>query len=206
MHAENIWALDISKDEEVLLSEMRKTTRYLIKKAIKEEVLIERVADLSALNKFWKVYDKTVQRENFTPFSKDFIKKEFESFNESSNAMFFLGHLKNSKQILAASLVLFNKNRAFYHQGASLHSRVPVAYLMQWEAILEAKKRGCRTYDFWGIAPTEDEKHPWHGLTLFKKGFNGFGVDYLPTQDFIFSKRYYATNLYEKVIKWKRAL
>lgn len=206
MHAENVWVLDISKPEEQLLADMRKTTRYLIRKAIKDEIVIERVTDLSALDKFWKVYQKTVERENFTPFSKDFIKKEFEAFNSDSNAIFLLGREKNSKQILAAALVIFNKQTGFYHQGASLHSKVPVAYLMQWEAILEAKKRGCKYYNFWGIAPNESEKHPWHGLSLFKKGFNGFQIDYLPTQDYVFSPVYYLTFAYERIVKWKRNL
>ena len=206
MHAENVWILEISKSEEELLQSMRKTTRYLIRKAIKEEVVIEKIEDISALNKFWKVYEKTVERENFTPFSKEFIKKEFEAFNKTKNAVFLLGREKNSQKILAAALVLFNEKTGFYHQGASLHSKVPVAYLLQWEAILEAKRRGCRYYNFWGIAPEENPKHPWHGLTLFKKGFNGFQKDYLATQDFVFSPLYYATYIYERVVKWKRSL
>jgi len=206
MHAENVWILELSKSEEELLQAMRKTTRYLIKKAIKEEVVIDKITDISALNKFWKVYEKTVERENFTPFSKEFIKKEFEAFNSTGNAVFLLGREKNSQKILAAALIIFNEKTGFYHQGASLHSKVPVAYLLQWEAILEAKKRGCLYYNFWGIAPDESAKHPWHGLTLFKKGFNGFQKDYLSTQDFVFSRLYYATYVYEKIVKWRRSL
>ncbi len=206
MHAENVWILDLAKSEEELLQSMRKTTRYLIRKAIKEEVVIEKISDISALNKFWKVYEKTVERENFTPFSKEFIKKEFEAFNSTGNAIFLLGREKDSNKILAAALIIFNKKTGFYHQGASLHSKVPVAYLLQWEAILEAKKRGCLYYNFWGIAPDENPKHPWYGLTLFKKGFNGFQKDYLDTQDYIFSPLYYATYIYERLVKWKRNL
>lgn len=206
MHAENVWVLDISKSEDELLANMRKTTRYLIKKAQKEGVEIEKSTDIAAVNKFWKVYQKTVERENFSPFSKEFIKQEFESFNKNGNAIFLLGRAKGSSEVLAAALILFNKNEAFYHQGASLHSKIPVAYLLHFEAIKEAKNRGCKVYNFWGIAPIEDPKHPWYGLSLFKKGFNGFQIDYLPTQDFVISKLYYLTFIYEKIIKWKRSL
>lgn len=43
-------------------------------------------------------------------------------------------------------------------------------YLLQWEAIREAVKRGCSTYDFLGIS--EDGKGKLAGVTEFKLRFN----------------------------------
>lgn len=207
MHAENIWVLDINKSEEDLLSQMRKTTRYLVKKALKDEIVIEKIVDKKAVSIFWKVYTTTAEREKFTPFSKNYIEKEFEAFNETGNAIFLTAYEKGKRKCLASALILFTKSGAFYHQGASVHSKLPVTYLMQWTAILEAKKRGCTLYNFWGIAPTGNEKHPWYGLTLFKKGFGGYQIDYIPAQDLIISPLpYYLTYLCEKLLRWKRNL
>jgi Uncharacterized protein involved in methicillin resistance len=219
MHAETTWELPlINKTEEELLSAMRKTTRYLIKKAARDGVLIEKTTDPKALKIFYSLYQETAKREKFTPFSFDFIKKEFAAFSKSKNAMIFLAKVasSNSNQFqpistsfnyLAASIIIFTKSAAFYHQGASLHTKIPATYLLQWEAIKEAKNRGCQLYNFWGIY---DEQRPdrtpksWQGLTLFKTGFCGQIKRFLPTQDYVISKKYYLTYLWENFLMWKR--
>ena len=242
MHAETTWELPlINKTDEDLLSAMRKTTRYLIKKAARDGVSIEKTEDLKALKVFYNLYLQTAKREKFTPFSFDFIKKEFEAFSKSKNVMIIFGKIKNNLKtggtdgrdptsaqrffqpdagrehlwegnpgqdlFLAAALIFFTKSAAFYHQGASLHTKIPVTYLLQWEVIKEAKNRGCQLYNFWGIY---DEKRPqrtpksWQGLTLFKTGFSGEIKRFLPTQDYVISKKYYLTYLWEKILMWKR--
>ena len=38
----------------------------------------------------------------------------------------------------------------------------------------EARARGARRHDLWGVAPPQaGPDHPWHGVGLFKKGFGG---------------------------------
>ncbi|MEK7143873.1 MAG: peptidoglycan bridge formation glycyltransferase FemA/FemB family protein, partial [Patescibacteria group bacterium] len=78
--------------------------------------------------------------------------------------------------------------------------------LLQWEAIKEAKNRGCRFYNFWGIAPENNPKHPWAGLTLFKKGFGGFSEEYIPAHDFVIKYSYWFVCLIEKIRKIRRGL
>src|SRR3990167_6313218 len=110
------------------------------------------------------------------------------------------------KQPKEKALFIFTKSTAFYHQGASIHTKIPVTYLEQWEAIKEAKKRGCKYYNFWGILQEGRSPKNWQGLTLFKTGFGGRQVDYLPTQDYIISPKYYLTYIYEKLLAWRRGV
>jgi lipid II:glycine glycyltransferase (peptidoglycan interpeptide bridge formation enzyme) len=201
---EHIWLLPINKNEETLLKEMRKTTRYLIRRAPKDGVTIEKRTDEGAVEDFWPIYEETTKRENFSPFSKNFIKNEFEYFYKNGKAVFLFG--KAEGKYLASALVVFTESTGFYHQGASIHTKLPVPYLLQWEAIKEAKSRGCRFYNFWGVAPEDDDKHPWKGLSLFKRGFGGHQVSFLPTQDYIISPRYYLTYIYEKWLRWRRGV
>ncbi|GAI33015.1 unnamed protein product, partial [marine sediment metagenome] len=42
----------------------------------------------------------------------------------------------------------------------------PASYLLQWEAIKEAKNRGCKLYNFWGIAEIESKKTSLLGFEL----------------------------------------
>jgi peptidoglycan pentaglycine glycine transferase (the first glycine) len=205
MHAETMWVLDITKNEEELLANMRKTTRYLIRKALKESTVTQR-ADEKAVDDFWEIYKETFTREHFVPFSKKFITDEFNQFYQTGNAVFLFGKHNEEKDILASALVLFTKSTGFYHQGASIHTKYPVPYLQQWTAILEAKKRGCTLYNFYGIFKEGRTPKSWDGLTLFKKGFGGYELNFLPTQDYVISPQYYMSFLYEKYLNWRRGV
>lgn len=204
MHAERTWVLDLNKSEEEILAGMRKTTRYLIKRADRDRIVIEQRSDKKAFNIFWKIYQITAGREQFVPYSLDYVKNEFIEFNKNNNAVFLFG--KVGKKYLASALILFTKHSGFYHQGASIHSKYPATYRLQWEAIKLAKIRGCKLYNFWGILQKGRTPKDWTGLTLFKTGFGGRQIDYLLTQDFIISPKYYLTFLYEKFLALRRGV
>ena len=72
--------------------------------------------------------------------------------------------------------------------------------------IQEAKKRGCTLYNFWGVSPDNKPKHPWAGLSLFKKGFGGFEETYLHAQDKPLTKKYWLNYIIETVRRLKRRL
>lgn len=204
MHAERTWVLDIDKSEEELLQNMRKTTRYMIHRAVRDKVVIEERSDQQALHDFWKIYQETAAREQFIPYSPTYLMNEYEEFHKTGNALFLFGKVEDT--ILASALIVFTKSSGFYHQGASIHSKFPVPYRMQWEAIKEAKKRGCSLYNFWGIKQKGRTPKDWDGLTMFKTGFGGRQIDFVPTQDYIISPKYYFTFVYEKYLAYKRGV
>lgn len=207
IHPEITWELDIKAPEEELLAQMRKTTRYLIKQGLKNQDLkIFQSTKIRDLEIFNQIYQATAKRQNFTPFSFQYLKNEFLAFLPENEIALFLAKYKD--KFIAGAIIVFWQKRAFYHHGASLrfYPKVPASYLLQWEAIKEAKKRGCQIYNFWGIANTNSkiQKHPWRGLTLFKQGFGGYKMEYLKTQDFIISQKYWFNFFIEKLRKLKR--
>jgi len=204
MHAERMWVLPLDKQEDSLLCEMRKSTRYNINRAKREGVIIEKRTDKKAINDFLELYRQTAEREQFISFSKKFISDEFGAFHRNNNSLFIFA--KHRKKYIATALIIFTKSSGFYHQGATSHSPIPGSHLLQWEAIQEAKRRGCRYYNFWGIDLPGRTPKNWDGLTLFKQGFGGEQVDYLPTQDLILSPKYYLTYWYEKYLNWRRGV
>lgn len=205
---EATWKLDITASEEELLTNMRKTTRYLIRQTLKNgDISIEKSSNLKDIELYQKLNEEVAKRQKFVPFSFEFLKKEFETFLKDSQALLFFGKYKG--ETVAAALSIFWSKTGFYHQAASSqkYAKFSIPYLLQWEAIKEAKKKGCTCYDFWGyVNPKENPQHPWAGPTLFKMGFGGKAYEYVKTQDFPFSKRYWLTNIFEKLRKTKRRL
>lgn len=207
MHPELTWELSLGPSEEELLMKMRKTTRYLIKQAEKNpDIEIIKSQNIEDIEKFNQLYQETVQRHHFFPFSLDYLKNEISAFVGDDQILIFLGKYKG--EIVCSALIIYYSGTGYYHQGASSHkyAQFPVPYLMQWEAIKEAKKRNCQKYNFWGIAPTDDKKHPWYGLSLFKMGFGGYKKEYIKTQDLPLSWKYWLINIFERIRKLKRRL
>jgi lipid II:glycine glycyltransferase (peptidoglycan interpeptide bridge formation enzyme) len=59
-------------------------------------------------------------------------------------------------------------------------------------------------YNFWGIAKEGDKKHPFYGITHFKKGFGGFEKDLLPAHDLKVSFKYWIDYVIETLRRIKR--
>ena len=204
-HPEITWELNLEKSEEELLRAMRKTTRYLIRQGLKnEELKIEKSQNPKDIEIFNDLYQKTVDRHHFVPFSLNYLKNEFSAFLPDEQIGLFFAKYRD--EILASAIVIFWQGIAFYHQGASSqkYPKIPASYLLQWQAIKEAKNRGCELYNFWGIAETESKKHPFWGLSLFKKGFGGYEKKYVKTQDLPLSSKYWLTFVFEILRRKKR--
>lgn len=183
MDGEFCWVLDLDKTEDELLRGMRKTTRYEIKHAT---VTVEKTKNLQ---RFLTLYKATSARQGFVQHRG--IAEEFELLDTD----LFVARDKNRD--LAAAVIIYFGESAIYHHGASIPNSVGASYLLQWEAIREAKKRGKKLYNFWGIAPEDKPNHPWRGITLFKKGFGGREVGYIHTQDLPISPLYRITRTIE---------
>lgn len=210
MHTEETWLVDIAKPEEQLLSQMRKTTRNLIRRAQRDGVVIDQIQDTGtttqeAVKKLHELQRETVKRHHFVPFSQKYLETEFKIFSRDNQALLFLG--KYAGRVYAAAVIIFYGQFAFYFHSASKETNIPVNYLLQWEVIREAKSRGCQVYNLWGVAPENKPNHPWAGLTVFKSGFGGFRKDYMHAQDLPLSPKYWLTYTLEKIPRtWRQAL
>ena len=182
--------LDLRRSEDELLMGMRKTTRYLVKKAREMGVVVERTKDLEELEAFHQLMEETKRRQRFSPHSRRYHQLQFETLAPRGMGELYLA--KYEGNVLAVAVIISYGDTASYLLGASLRSEVPASYLLQWEAIRQAKESGRDLYDFWGIAPTDDPCHPWHGYSLFKKGFGGYPLSYTGAWDFPITARYWA--------------
>ncbi len=197
MHAETMWVLDVRPSEDVLLSAMRKTTRNLIHRAERDGVSVRITTDPRDLEAFAQLYTETAARENFVPFSREFLGAEFSAFHEDGQVCWVIAHYK--EELIAAALIILSGAVGFYHHGASSrrYPNIPAAYLLHWRVIQELRRRGMTHYNFWGVAPAGVRHHPWVGLSLFKRGFGGAEMSYLHAQDLPLRPSYWLTAAFE---------
>lgn len=202
MDAEICWVLPLNQTEEQILQSMRKSHRYLIKKSLSSGVKIERTKNVNKMKEFLPLYTKLAHRKHFVAHKG--VVEEFSVFSKDNQALLFLAHYDN--KIIAAALIDFVDGTAIYRHSASDESyrQIPAMYLLQWEVIKEAKKRGMKYYNFWGIAPLDKPNHPWQGLSLFKTGFGGHVMEFTHAKDYVLSPGYWKVYLIELVTKLRK--
>ena len=100
---EATWKLDLIPSEDQLLKNMRKTTRYLIKKASEnKDIVIEKTDDQKNIEIYQKLNKEVSKSQKFVGFSNKFIKNEFEAFSKQPGdltgypeVIFLFGKYKN---------------------------------------------------------------------------------------------------------------
>jgi len=200
MHAELTTVVDLRVSEKDILKNMRKTMRQMIKKGEKMleagEVRIEQVNIID--DEMHEVYQSTTQRGGFVPFSRQYLQKEYDAFAKLNNAV--MCKVTYQKRVLSWGMFIFSAERAFYHQGANiLDKNVPASYMSHWFGMQTAKKRGCVSYDFWGVGPKDVENHPWANISKFKRGFGGLDVQLVHAQDYPLRWKYWLNWIIETI-------
>lgn len=181
--------LDLIKSEDELLKNMKSKHRYNIRLAEKKEAKVRQGTSKKDIDNFYNLSLEVSKRDKtFAPHPREYYEKMVKILGDKGNLQIFTAEYKGKP--LSSVIILFYGKTAVYLHGASSseHRELMPNHLVQWEAIKEAKKRGCKHYDFWGVAVNKlisddneeiwdiDEKHTWAGVTRFKLGFVKQGV------------------------------
>ncbi len=169
---EQEFAIDIIKTEETLLSEMKSKTRYNIKLAQKHGVeIIVTGEDISSAMKeeFISLVEKTSLRQGIRAHPRKYYEKMIEALSKDHSLALYLAEYK--KKYISGALILYSSDVAYYLHGGSDedNKNVMTPYLVHWRAILDAKARGMKKYNFGGVSISN---HSWEGITRFKLGFS----------------------------------
>ena len=161
------------------------------------------------LEAFLKLTKEMAQRHGITAHPEDYYRKMIEML-PSEMLRIYVAQFED--KIIAANLVLFFGKTATYLHGASgnEHRSVMAPFLLQWQAMLDAKERGFERYDFGGVkivehrdlTPTlsfrrrgsKGEVNTWEGITTFKLGFSPQTqlVEFPGSYDIVVNPRKYA--------------
>lgn len=191
--------LDLKRTDDELKKAMRKGARYELNKAKRLAITVEAATDDRFLDEFCDLQLATAERQGFVPFSRRFLTEQYRTFAAAGKVIIYRSSYEG--KLLAMAFIIFYGPEAAYHYGASteLARQYPGAYAIQWEAIQEARRRGCQRYNFWGVTGHGQTKHRFYGVSVFKRGFGGEDVAYLPAHDLVIQPlRYPFTYAFEK--------
>lgn len=191
--------LDISKSEEEILAGASQGLRRKIRKAQKNDITVTTSTDPKDIKTFYKIQLETAARQKFVEFSEDFLRKQFEAFAKYDEVKLYTAKLGD--EILAQNFMIFYGNEASYHYGVStdLGTKYSGAPLLHMQAMRDARERGIKRYNFWGITAEDDTKHRFYGVSQFKRSFGVEELIYLHAHDLVIKPaQYKLTYLLEK--------
>ena len=200
MQPREIFVIDIAKSEEELLNEMKQKTRYNLKLAEKKGVKIFIANEEKYISGFLRLVMATAKRKGIKFHPENYYRKMIEMIPGEILKLYVAEY---NNKVVAANLVVFYGKTAIYLHGATddEYRNVMAPYLLQWRAILDAKKAGCEEYDFGGVKITENN-NSWSGITKFKLGFSQVAkpVEFLGSYDIIINPfRYGLYRLIQKI-------
>ena len=190
-HQPNRTLIIYLKEEDRLLSEFDKDTRYSVRRARREGV---KVGEVEEVDNFYRLLDKNSKRHGFGIYPK----KYYEDLLQLGMVKLF--EATHQGDVLASAFaVFFGDTVTYLHAGSSRKKRKFCgSTLLNFEIMNHAFESGFKEYDFWGI-----DKKKMPGVTKFKKGFGGREVNYPIALDVELSPKY---EMYKKAHQIKNNL
>jgi len=168
--------IDLTKDGDRLLAEMKPKTRYNIRLSRRRGIRVKD-APFHRLPEWYRMYLETAERNGIYRHGYGNFEGLLRTKNEYNlpNTDVHLLIAEKDGVPLAGMILAIHGDTATYLYGASGSGKrnLMPTYQLQWEAIRIARQERCKWYDLFGIPPNGDVAHPMHGLYRFKVGFGG---------------------------------
>lgn len=187
---------DLPASEEELLGSYPSKTRNMVRRAIREGVVVERAPHTDeTYEQMWDLWSAVVRDQELGVRGKDYFVQSWRTMVRAGVAQPVVARVEG--QMVAWALVTVIGTVAAYKEGASTRERpVPgVSQLVQYEGMRWAIEHGARTYDLVGTphsTKVDDRDDMRYGLGVFKRGFSKDVIDYVGAWDLVLRPRRYA--------------
>jgi len=176
------WLVDISGGDEAMMR-LKESTRRNIRSGIKQGITVEASEASAAMNSFYELLRETAAREQFAIRSRAYYQDLLSLFRERGQVAVYLA--RHEDRLLAGAVMLFFGSKLVYLYGGTREDAKDLkpGYLLHWRAIEDAQRRGCTTYDMWGVPLDPQPGQRGYGYYVFKSRFNGQMVRFIGLYD-----------------------
>jgi len=161
--------IDLEKSEDEILSDMKPKWRYNIKLARKKWVEVKSVEKTREnIQKYYELMLETTSRDNFSGNNLEYYITFLEKLENSELLLAY-----KDEEVIAGWIFVFDKEVSIYYYWASTSKKeyrnLMAPYLLQWEAILIAKSKNSKIFDFLWVANPNSKNDSLEWVTSFKK-------------------------------------
>ncbi len=174
-HPKTTRFLDLTKGYDAVFEDFNARVRYNTRLGKKKGVICEFVG-LDRFDEFVDLMKQTAERDAFSIHEIAYYKSMIETLGAEPSCHAKLAIASKDGTPLAATLTIDSFGTRTYLHGASGNQmrELKATHVLQDFVIHDAIDSSLIRYDFWGIAPEgSGSKHPWAGITEFKKAFGG---------------------------------
>lgn len=159
---------NLCQAEDVLLSEIRKTYRQNIRKAVAAGVQVK--SGIEYLDVAYRLVADTLQRSRVTFKTHGEFQKRIASFGEYVK-IFIAEH---AGVIQGCVVAPFSEHTAYNCYAGSLpQPALGAMHLLHWEAIRQFRAMGVSHFDFQGVRIAPEPNSKQEGILHYKQGFGG---------------------------------
>jgi peptidoglycan pentaglycine glycine transferase (the first glycine) len=167
--------VDLRPDLESIHGSFRKTTRHEIRKAERASMKITEALDEGCCEQFLALYFAMSREKGFMPDPEAHMRRIL-SWLHNNRQRGTLLTARDCGNMLGGVVAVRAGSRCWYVWGATRkQTGNNVGHLLQWRAMQWAKEQGCTEYDLGGY-----REGAMDGPALFKRGFSGRVVRFLP--------------------------
>lgn len=175
--------IDLSADADTILAQMSQNSRNITRNYHKKGVSIRASQDVADIAILTNLLQGVAKRNHITTHSADYFALQARTLFPLGAATLFVAEYEG--KAIAASLVYDSDDTRIYAHAAAddTYRKLSAGTGLVGHMILDAKAKGLRYFDLYGIAPSDDPAHRWAGFTKFKKSFGGQEVTYAGAWD-----------------------
>ncbi|WP_284974392.1 peptidoglycan bridge formation glycyltransferase FemA/FemB family protein [Arthrobacter sp. efr-133-TYG-104] len=185
------WIVDLEGDFKDVLAGMKPTNRNLYRNIHKKGVTFRASQDPAEISVLLHFLHLTAARNGFKPQSDEYLTQVAASLLPAGAGTLFIAELEG-KPIAAAFAYDSADTRVYAHAALDdTHRKLSAGIPLLVTLMADAKEKGLKHVDLWGVAPEDQPDHKWAGFTAFKKSFGGREVSYPGTWDLPVNKLRY---------------
>jgi hypothetical protein len=144
--------IDLTRDEDVLLSNMTSACRRCIRKAEKEKIVVEEAHDLDFAEEYYAQLEDVFAKQSLVPtYDVERVRQLIKTLHPTGNLLLLRARDKGGRCI--ATGIFPHLNRTMYFWGGASWRQDQLFRpneAIQWHAIRIAKSKGLHVYDMGG--------------------------------------------------------